>query len=64
MTVTPDQALAAAAHGLVVLAAEKQQADQAGGNPVTDEQLNALIEAAAVIARDIPDTQPAPTHQD
>ncbi|MER6098370.1 hypothetical protein ABT154_21430 [Streptomyces sp. NPDC001728] len=51
MMVTADQALAAAAYGLTVLAAEKQ----AGGNPATDEQLDALLDAAALIARDIPD---------
>ncbi|MEU2236158.1 hypothetical protein [Streptomyces vietnamensis] len=45
------QALAAAAEGLVVLAAEKQ----ASGNPETDAQIDALLDAAALIARDIPD---------
>ena len=50
--VTAAQALAAAAHGLVVLAAEKRQADQAGGAPTTDKQLEALLDATAYIARD------------
>lgn len=49
--VTADQALAAAAEGLAVLAAEKQASD----NPATDAQLEALFDAAAVIARDNPD---------
>ena len=49
--VTRDQALAAAAEGLAVLASEQQ----AGGTPETSEQLDALLDAAALIARDITD---------
>ncbi|WP_158071364.1 hypothetical protein [Streptomyces sp. CB02261] len=48
---TRDQALAAAAEGLAILTAEKQRADQTGGNPATDAQLSALADAAALIAR-------------
>ncbi len=51
MTVSRDQALAAAAEGLAVLTAEKQQADPSGGNPATDAQLSALNDAYALIAR-------------
>lgn len=50
--VTRDQALAAAAEGLAVLGAEKQQADKAGGNPETDDQLDALLDAVGLIARE------------
>ncbi|MEU2075446.1 hypothetical protein [Streptomyces sp. NPDC013489] len=49
--VTADQALAAAAHGLVVLGAEQQ----AGASPETREQLEALFDAATLIARDLTD---------
>ncbi|MFE7510163.1 hypothetical protein ACFU8I_02880 [Streptomyces sp. NPDC057540] len=49
--VTADQALAAATYGLAVLAAEKQ----AGGGPETDEQLDALLAAAVLIAHDTTD---------
>lgn len=45
---TADQALAAASEGLAVLAAEQR----AGGSPETAEQLDALLDAAALIARD------------
>lgn len=48
--ISADQALAAATEALAVVAAEKQ----AGGGPATDEQLDALLDAAAVIARDVP----------
>lgn len=47
-----DQALAAAAEGLAVLATEKQQT---GGDPTIDAQLDALLDAAFLIASDIPD---------
>lgn len=47
--VTRDQALAAASEGLAVLAAEKE----AGGTKETDAQLDALLDAAIVIAHDI-----------
>jgi hypothetical protein len=50
--VSPNQALAAACKGLAVLSVEKRRADQADGNPVTDAQLDALLDAAALIARD------------
>ncbi|WP_158710490.1 hypothetical protein [Streptomyces flavochromogenes] len=49
--VTADQALAAAAHGLVVLSAEQQAND----SPETREQLEAVFDAAALIARDVTD---------
>ncbi|WP_327160528.1 hypothetical protein [Streptomyces zaomyceticus] len=50
--VTRDQALAAAAEGLAVLAVEKQRT---GGDPETDAQFDALLGAAALIASDTPD---------
>ena len=50
--VSATQALAAATEGLAVLAAKKQRADLAGGNPAIDAQLDALFDAAALIARD------------
>jgi hypothetical protein len=57
--VTPDQALAAACEGLAVLEAKKQQ-----GDPEAAAQLDALLDAATVIARNLPDHEPAATHQD
>jgi len=51
--VTAGQALAAATYGLAVLAAEQQTA----GSPETREQLDALFDAAAVIARDVTSRQ-------
>lgn len=59
--VTADQALAAAAEAFAVLSIEKQRT---GGNPKTDAQINALFDAATVIARDVPDAEPAATHQE
>ncbi|MFE6785167.1 hypothetical protein ACFVFF_23210 [Streptomyces sp. NPDC057680] len=46
--ITADQALAAACEGLAVLEAQKRQ-----GDPEAAAQLEALLPAAALIARDI-----------
>ncbi|MFE6815264.1 hypothetical protein [Streptomyces sp. NPDC057677] len=48
--ITADQALALACEGLAVLEARKQQ-----GDPEAAAQLEALFDAAVVIARDVPD---------
>ncbi|MFB7605261.1 hypothetical protein [Streptomyces gardneri] len=50
--VSPDRAFAAACEGLAVLFLEKRRADQAGGDPETDDQLDALLDATTLIARD------------
>lgn len=50
--ISADQALAAAAEAVAIVAAKKEQADRNGGNPTTDAQLAALLKATAVIACD------------
>lgn len=55
-TVSRDQAETALDHVLTVLTTEKNIADQTGGNPHTDAQLNAVNAAAALLDR-TPDPQ-------
>jgi hypothetical protein len=49
--VSPDQALAIVTEGLAVLSVEKE----AGGGPETEAQLDAVLDLAILVVRDIPD---------